>query len=262
MAELNSGKLKIAVAIKQVPQSGAAIDPKGFLLRSGPCRLNPHDGPALEMALRLKDALGATVEAFTMGPKQAQDMLKEALGLGLDRAWHLCDPAFAGADSLATARTLAAALTLKGPFDLVVCGRVTVDGGTAQVGPALAKLMGYPFIGRISEIVRSDFHQLVLTELYRDEKVTVSFNFPAVVSALRDGFTPRLPTLRDRLRPKIVETLTLQDLPNCDAAFYGDKGSPTKIKRSYRPSVLKSNIVPHSPSQAAAAIVEALKSLD
>jgi electron transfer flavoprotein beta subunit len=260
-----SGKpIKIAVAVKQVPQTQlAAIDPKrGFILRTGPGRLNPHDAPALEVALRLKDALGAVVEAFTMGPSQAQQTLIEVLGLGLDKAWHFCDPRFAGADSLVTARTLAAALRLKGPFDLVVCGRVTVDGGTGQVGPALSKLLGFPFVGRVASLDQIGPVGLTLTQLYGDEEVKVDLPYPAVVSVLRSGFTLRLPTLRDRLKPKSVSVLTLDDLPDSDEAFYGEKGSPTKIEKSCRPGLTASSLSELSPSEAALTIFKAVKGLD
>ena len=257
---------RVAVAIKQVPPSqGGATDPlKGFVLRTGPGRLNPHDGPAIEMALMLKDRYGALVDLFSMGPVQAETALKEALSLGPDRAFHLTDPLLAGADSLATARTLIRAMDLEGPYDIIVSGLMTSDGGTGQVGPAMAALMDFPFAGRVSEIVSLEDGALTVEQLYRDELLETRLNLPCLVTVHPDGFTPRLPTVRARLHPRLVNRLTASDLiaPNPDkataqAALFGERGSPTKILRTHKPKANDKVLARPTPPVAASVIIEA-----
>jgi electron transfer flavoprotein beta subunit len=257
--------LRIAVAVKQVPSGqGGATDPrKGFVLRTGPGRLNPFDGPALEMALRLKDGHGALVDLFSMGPPQAEKTLKEALSLGADQAFHLCDPLLSGSDSLATARALVRAMGLEGPYDLVACGLASTDGGTGQVGPAMASLMGRPFVGRLEMVLGLEGRTLSVSQLYEDERIESRVPLPAVVAVLRENHTPRLPTVRARLRPRLITRLTVADLagPGDDgdwaAPLFGEQGSPTRILRTRRPKPPDKVLARPSPAEAAAAILEA-----
>ncbi|MDR1545341.1 MAG: FAD-binding protein [Deltaproteobacteria bacterium] len=295
--------LKIAVAVKQVPAGASgAVDPlRGYVLRGGARRLNPHDGPAVEAALRLAEIMEARlaapwaeasgtdarpeppaglrpdsrsdsrpeprqpvgpdlrpeVEVFSMGPPQADETIREVLSLGPARGRHLCDPAFAGADSLATARALAAALELCGPFRAAVCGQFSADGGTGQVGPALAVSLRWPFVGRVSEILEAGPDRLILRQKWADEETTLRVTLPAVLSVLKDAFVPRLPTVRGRLRPKIVTRLGLSDLPRPDPALYGQLGSPTKILASRRPGAPQRVLTRCSPQEAAAALLAA-----
>src|SRR5436190_2189640 len=136
----------IAVCIKQVPVvSALQFDPQTKTLKREGVRteVSSFDVRALLKGLELRAAHGGEVVAVTMGPPQAREALGECLALGADRGVHLCDRAFAGADTLATARALAAALRRE-PFDLVLCGRASVDAETAQVGPEVAELLGLP----------------------------------------------------------------------------------------------------------------------
>ena len=140
--------MKILVCAKQVPDTANVRFGKDYTLqREGAARVtNPADESALELGLCLRDAAGGRVTVLTMGPKPAESMLREALSRGADEAVLLCDPAFAGADTLATARTLAAAAQYLGGFDLILCGRRAADGETGQVGPMLAALMNLPCV--------------------------------------------------------------------------------------------------------------------
>ena len=137
--------LKIAVMIKQVPDFlEAKTDGRsGLVIRSGG-DLNLHDGPALELALRLKEKRGAKVDLYSMGPPSAAGTVRKALRLGADRGFHIQDPLLAGSDTFVTASVLAAALRLHGPYDLITLGLSTSDGGTGQVGPELACLLNVP----------------------------------------------------------------------------------------------------------------------
>jgi electron transfer flavoprotein beta subunit len=264
---------------------GALSDPlKGYVLRTGPGRLNPPDAAALELALRLKDEFGARVDLFSMGPSQAEEVLREALSLGADRAFHLCDPLLAGSDSLATARALVRALDLEGPHDLILCGPVTTDGGTGQVGPAMAALMDFPFLGRVWELLSLEDRLLRVRQLYRDELLETKLTLPCVISVLGEKFVPRLPSVRARLRPRLVNRLTLEDLtreapkkgpgpkgpspkgPNLKGAklpgpadYFGESGSPTKILKSHKPKGPDKVLARPTPAAAAQVIIDAAK---
>ncbi len=143
--------MKIVVCIKQVPDTTEIkINPAtGTLIRDGvPSIMNPDDKGGLEMALRLKDLYGAEVTVITMGPPQADAILREAFAMGVDRAILLTDRAFAGADTLATSNALAGALRCL-DYDLVIGGRQAIDGDTAQVGPEMAEHLGLPQISYV-----------------------------------------------------------------------------------------------------------------
>ena len=123
--------MKILVFVKQVPDTDdVKLDPKtGNLKREGvQSMINPLDANAIEAAVQLKEKYGGTVAAISMGPPQAEDMLKKALALGCDEAYLLSDRAFGGADTLATAYTLAKAAEKIGDYDLLLFGRHAVDG--------------------------------------------------------------------------------------------------------------------------------------
>src|SRR5439155_20344161 len=140
--------MRIAVCIKQVPVvSAMAFDPETKTLkRAGvPTEVSSFDVRALLKAVELKTTHGGEVVVLTMGPPQARDALVECLALGADRAIHLCDRACAGSDTLATARALALLLQRE-PFDLILCGRNSVDAETGQVGPEIAELLDVPQI--------------------------------------------------------------------------------------------------------------------
>ena len=133
--------MHFVVCIKQVPDTtDVKIDPKtNTLMREGVAAIvNPFDMYAIEEALRLREKHGGTVTVITMGPPQAEAALREALGYGADAAVLLSDKAFAGADTWATALTLARAIEKLGNADLIFCGKQAIDGDTAQVGPGIA----------------------------------------------------------------------------------------------------------------------------
>ncbi|MEG1362668.1 MAG: electron transfer flavoprotein subunit beta/FixA family protein, partial [Lachnospiraceae bacterium] len=136
--------MKIVVCIKQVPDTNEVrLDPvTGTLIRDGvPSIMNPDDKAGLEAALAIKDETGAEVSVVSMGPPQADAVLREGLAMGADKAYLITDRAFGGADTLATSTTVAAALK-KLEFDLIIAGRQAIDGDTAQVGPQIAEHLG------------------------------------------------------------------------------------------------------------------------
>ena len=141
--------MKILVCIKQVPDAkDVRLDPEtNTLAREGvQSVINPYDSHALEEAVRLKDEYSATVTVLTMGPPQAEDILRQAIACGADDAVLVSDRAFAGSDTLATTYTLANAINKIGGADLVLCGKQAIDGDTAQVGPGLAVRLDMPYV--------------------------------------------------------------------------------------------------------------------
>ena len=140
--------MKIVVCIKQVPDTTEIkLDPvTGTMIRDGvPSIMNPDDKGGLEMALQ--------VTVITMGPPQADDILREAFAMGADRAIHLSDRKFAGADTLATSNAIAGALRML-DFDLVITGRQAIDGDTAQVGPQIAEHLDLPQVTYVANKAR------------------------------------------------------------------------------------------------------------
>ena len=139
--------MEILVCIKQVPGSNKVeVDPvTGVLKRNGAdSKMNPYDLYALECGLKLKEQYGGRVSVITMGPPQAQAIIKEAYAMGADAGAIVSDRAFGGADVLATAHTLAQGIKKFGKFDIILCGLQTKDGDTAQVGPEVSEKLDIP----------------------------------------------------------------------------------------------------------------------
>ena len=189
--------------------------------------MNPYCRRAVSKGVELARATRGTCTVFTLGPPAAEDVLREAVAWGADAGVHVCDPAFAGSDTLATARALAAALGQEGPFDLVLVGRNSMDGDTGQVGPELAELTGLPFAcgARRLELVDGGL-QLDLELDDGGEEVDVML--PAVVSVAERLCDPckvdpegRQAVAADRLR-----RLTSADLGD---GPWGMAGSPTVV---------------------------------
>ena len=151
--------MRILVCVKQVPATAhVTVDEKtGVLQREGvESKLNPYDLFALETALRLREEAGGTVTAITMGPPQAQAAIRETFWMGADEGYVLADRRLAGADVLATSYALSQGIAAIGAFDVILCGKQTTDGDTAQVGPALAEHLGLPHAAWVSRLERAE----------------------------------------------------------------------------------------------------------
>ena len=232
--------MKTAVCIKQVPgTSQVEIDPvTGVLKRDGvESKMNPYDLYALETALRLKQQYGGEITVITMGPPQAQAVIREAFMMGVDHGVLLSDRRFGGADVLATSYTLSQGLQAAGPFDLIICGKQTTDGDTAQVGPAIAEHLGLPHAAWVAEIMKADTKSLQI----RQDLVSVSqvseIPFPCLITVDKDMCVPRLPSyrLKKATEGKTVRFLGFDDLPDRDLTRYGLVGSPTAVERMFAP---------------------------
>lgn len=239
--------MKIVVCIKQVPGTNKVeIDETtGVLKRDGAeAKINPYDLYALETALRLKEKTGGTVTAVTMGPDQAIDMMKESYMMGVDDAYIFSDRTFAGADVLATSYTLAQGIKAMGDFDIIVCGKQTTDGDTAQVGPAIAEYLGIPHAAWVSGISDIDGSGIEITQEFVGIRQTARISLPCLITVEKDIFTPRLPSyrLKEQTKDRKVHILTFADFADQNKAHYGLKGSATSVERIFPPKTAGSQI--------------------
>ena len=230
--------MKIVVCIKQVPDTTEIkLDPAtGTMIRDGvPSIMNPDDKGGLEMALQLKDKYGAEVTVITMGPPQADDILREAFAMGADRAIHLNDRKFAGADTLATSNAIAGALRVL-DFDLVITGRQAIDGDTAQVGPQISEHLGLPVISyaqKIREVNEAEKY-IVVERQYDDRYHVVKAQLPCLLTALAELNEPRYMTpggIFDAYAKEIT-VWGRKDLKEVEDSNLGLKGSPTQIAKA------------------------------
>ncbi len=231
--------MDIFVCIKQVPATTQVqVDEKtGVLKRSGVAsKMNPYDLYALETALRLREKHGGTVTVGTMGPPQAQDIIREAYMMGADRGYVFSDRRLGGADVLATSYTLSQAIRSTGNYDLILCGKQTTDGDTAQVGPAIAEHMGIPHAAWVSRLDVNG-NGVDACQQLQDVVETVHMPFPCLVTVEQDICMPRLPSLK-RAREtadRPIQFLSLDDFPDTDENHYGLSGSPTQVERIFPP---------------------------
>jgi len=230
--------MRIAVLVKQVPEStDVQVDPEtGTLRREGVAAvMNPFDTYALEEAVRIKEKLGGEVVAVSMGPPQAEAMLREAVSLGADRAVLVSDRAFAGSDTWATSLTLSGALKKIG-FDLVICGKQAIDGDTAQVGPGVATFLDIPQATYVRKIEEITDEKARVERLLEDGYEVVELPLPALLTVVKEINEPRLPSLRGKMKAKKVEIekLTQADIDTAPEEL-GLQGSPTNVLKVFAP---------------------------
>ena len=232
--------MNIFVCIKQVPSTNKVqVDEKtGVLKRDGiASKMNPYDLYALETALRLKAEHGGTVTVGTMGPPQAQAVVKEAYMMGADEGYVFSDRRLGGADVLATSYTLSQAIQSVGDFDLILCGKQTTDGDTAQVGPAIAEHLGIPHAAWVSKLTLSG-DGVDAEQQLQDVIETVHMPFPCLVTVEQDIHVPRLPSLKGarEIGDKPVHIQGLDTFLDTDPNHYGLTGSPTQVERIFPPA--------------------------
>lgn len=231
--------MKIIVCIKQVPDAkDVRLDPEtNTLAREGvQSIMNPYDQHALEEAVRLKEQLGGEVTVLSMGPPQAEEVLRQAISCGADRGVLISDRAFAGADTWATSYTLAKAVNKIGEFDLILCGKQAIDGDTAQVGPGLAIQLDIPFVTCIQKVREADDKRLIMERMMDDGYDVVSVNYPVLLTVVKDLNEPRVPSLKGKMKSKKaeIEMLTAVDV-GADASCIGLAGSPTQVVDVFPP---------------------------
>ncbi|MBR0122782.1 MAG: electron transfer flavoprotein subunit beta/FixA family protein [Bacteroidales bacterium] len=286
--------MNIVVCIKQVPDTNEIkINPvTGTLIREGvPSIMNPDDKGGLELALRLKDKYGAHVTVVTMGPMQADAILREAFAMGVDRAILLSDRKFAGADTLATSYALSCTLRQL-DYDLVITGRQAIDGDTAQVGPELAEQLGLPQVSYLEDfelgsyslignIIKNIKNVLPINDNSKQEipvnengKITATLKkqtedgyeileceLPMLVTVLASSFKPRYMSVSGIVNAynKEVEVWNVSNI-NADETRLGLSGSPTRVKESFAKAIKQAGVVHEvEPEEAVDIIINKLK---
>jgi electron transfer flavoprotein beta subunit len=180
-----------------------------------------------------------------MGPSSAIEVLKEALARGADEGILLTDARFAGADTLATSYTLASAIRMAGPFDLIICGEKTVDGDTAQVGPEVAEYLGIPHVAFVDEMHQLERDKIIVKSRMDRCYFITELVFPGLISVTKDINIPRLPTLKDKIRARRANITVwaaddlLSKTTNREFGAFGAKGSPTRVNKVYTPFLEK-----------------------
>ena len=257
--------MDIIVLVKQVPNTAEVkIDQKtGTLMREGvESIINPDDLHALEAAIRLRERHGGTVTAVSMGPPQAMDAMREALGMGADRCVLLTDKAFAGADTLATSYSLGKCIRKLGRFDLVIAGYQAIDGDTAQIGPQVAEYLDVPQIIRATKLdINGD--ELTAERSAEDGIEVVRCKLPALVTVIRETNKPRYPFVPRLMAAFDKDAPILVWGPNdfgAEEARIGLKGSPTQVQRTFSPKFEKKvEKLSGQPAEVAKALVERLR---
>jgi len=235
-----SSDMKILVCIKQVPGTAQVeIDPTtGTLKRDGvPSKMNPFDLYALETAMRIKAQVGGEVTVLTMGPPQCEKIVREAFMMGADKGVILSDRAFGGADVLMTSYTLAQGVMRTGPYDLIICGKQTTDGDTAQVGAEMAEWLKIPHVVNVKQLGAIGEKTMTLTVDLPDYEIDERIPYPFLMTVEKGIFEPRLPSYRLKCATadREITWLKLGDLEDQDPKHYGLNGSPTQVKRIFPP---------------------------
>jgi electron transfer flavoprotein beta subunit len=256
--------MNICVCLKQVPgTTEVKIDPQtNSLIRQGiPNIINPFDTYALEEGVRIKEKLGGKVTVLTMGPPQADAALREAISLGADEAVLLSDRAFAGADTWATAYTLSRAVLKIEKFDLIICGRQTIDGDTGQVGPELAEMLNIPFVAYVSKIEEIKDRYLRVRRMVEEGHEVIEATLPAVITVAKEINVPRLPSLRGIMKSKsaTIATWGIKEL-GVESTMVGLAGSSTQVIKVFFPQrVHQAEMLAGNLEQQVETLVDRLK---
>ena len=218
--------MEILVCIKQVPGTAdVEVDSvTGVLKRDGvESKLNPYDLFALEMGFELAEKENARVTVITMGPMQAMEVLKEAVYMGAESGVLVSDRCFAGA------------------FDVILCGKQTTDGDTAQVGPEIAEFMGIPHGANVMDITDIGENEITIRMNLEHRIQTQRMKMPCLLTVEKDANTPRLPSYKRKLNMSLdcLKTVSLKELSDQDSKHYGLDGSPTQVERIFPPEKKK-----------------------
>jgi electron transfer flavoprotein beta subunit len=244
--------MQIVACIKQVPDTTQVqIDPvTNTLVREGiPFIVNPYDTHAVEESLRLRDRFGFTVTAISMGPPNAEATLRKALAVGVDRAILLSDRVFGGADTLATSNVLTEAIRTLNETEevgIIFCGKQTIDGDTAQVGPGIATRLGCTQLTLVDKILELDLdkRRIKVSRKLEGRHEIVEAPLPVMITVVRELNRPRYPTVPGRLASmeKKIELWNNQTL-KLDEQQIGLKGSPTWVSKIFSPERDKGEMI-------------------
>lgn len=240
--------MKILVCIKQVPDTtDIKWTENNTIQREGvESVINPFDIYAIEAALKIKNKLNdVDITALTMGPNQAEAILKKAISVGCDSGVLICDKKFAGADTYATAKTISSAIKSEFlNYDLIICGQFAVDGDTAQTGSGIATQLDIPQVTYVKDIDRIEESSLYATRELEDGTETVKVNFPALICVLKNDFEPTRAKINGIIKAQNaqIKKLSMEDI-NLLPENVGIKGSPTFVSKAFRPIKKRSKCV-------------------
>lgn len=258
--------MKIALCIKQVPDTAdIKWTENNTIQREGvESIINPFDTYAIETALRLKDKIkNVQITAISMGPPQAEEMLKKAVSMGVDQAFLVSDRKFAGADTIATSKTLANAIKEKiNDVDLIICGQFATDGDTAQTGPSIAQHLNLPQVTYVKEIIGYKDNILTVKREVEDGVEILNVQLPAVLCMLKCDYEPRRPLIEGFVKAhnSKVASYSMEDIKLVPEEV-GMKGSPTYVSKAFRPEQKQGGevITPKSGKEAAQILKEKIK---
>lgn len=242
--------LKILCCVKQVPDvDQMKMDPEtGTLIRAGvPAILNPLDANALSAAVKVKETYGGEITLITMGPAGAEAALRECLAVGADRAVLVSDRAFGNADTLATSYSIVSAANTVDKFDLIFCGKETLDGATGQMGAQLAERFGAAQVTSASLIKSVDEAngKLIVERELETGIETLEVTMPCLFTMEKTNYPARIPNLKGKMAAKKapITTITADDIPGLDRGLIGDAGSPTKVPRMFPPVLPEPGVI-------------------
>ncbi len=257
--------MKIVVCIKQVPDTtDIKWTEHNTIQREGvESIINPFDEYALETAIRLKDKYGAEVTAISMGPPQAEDIIKKAIAMGCDNGFLVSDRKFSGSDTIATSRTLASAIKEKAPdADLIICGQFATDGDTAQTGPSIAENLDIPQITYVKEVSSIEDGVAIIKKEVEDGIETHKMKLPGLICVQKCDYEPRVIKINGYIKAQDSEVAQYnsEDI-KLDPSEAGIKGSPTYVSKAFRPEQKKvcEMFYPKNAEDAAKFILSKLK---
>ncbi len=235
--------MQTVVPIKQVPEtSNVKMDPEtGTMIRTGvDAIINPLDLYAIEAALRLRERVGGEVTVLSMGPRRAEEAVREAISMGCDKGILLSDRSFAGSDTWSTAYALAQAIEQLDHFDLIICGERATDGETGQVGPGIAAFLDLPVVTYVGSIDPLSGDGLRVRRLVEGGEEILRSSLPAVLTVVKEIAVPRLPTLRGKQRAKRTEVPRWgPEAIDAKQEWLGLDGSPTRVVKIDRPKLAR-----------------------
>lgn len=224
--------MKIAVLIKQVPASGnVAVDPITHCLirKNMEMIVNPADLHAITAAILIRQQSGGRITAFSMGPPEAESVLRTAVAMGVDEAFLLSDRCFGGGDTLGTAKVLSAALTYCGGFDVVLAGSASADSATGQVGPMVAQLLGIPSIVDARDVTLTEGSFSVLRHGL-DREILLRAVPPCLITMEPGSNQIILPTLRAQVKANHLPiTVLSNEQLALDSSKIGKRGAKSLV---------------------------------
>ncbi len=253
--------MNIIVCIKQVPSTNEVnLDPvTKTIIRDGKQSVtNPFDTFALEQAVQLKEQYGGRVSVLSMGIPAVERLLRDAVSRGADGGVLISGREFAGADTLATSYALSLGVAQTGDFDLILCGKMAIDGDTAQIGPELAEHLGIPHVTDVSKIISVEDGSVTVEKSYNGGHQIIKVKLPALLTVLKDINMPRMPSIAGVRRGIEADIKVIGVAESgADTSRTGLAGSPTQVVRTYTPERnSEAVVIPGDAAEAAAGIAK------